>query len=604
MIAHLRIWADRLIGLSANLGALGLIVEVGVILVDVIGRSFGVPLYGSQDLISMSMVVLVFGAMALCDRQRGHIAVDLFEPRFPAALNRAIDILAALLGAVVFAFIAYAIIDSAKLSVMLNLSTNLLRLPKAWFQWGLAGFSIITALGMTLRAVELCLPGGRPPFNKGDGLMSAEALGFSGIVALLILLVLRVPVAFAMFLVGFLGIWALNGWNGAMGLLSSETFTLASSSELVVVPLFILMGNIASTTGMSRQLYNAAYAVIGHIRGGLASATLLGCGGFAALSGSSVASALTMGKVSLSEMDRYGYDPRLSTGVVAAGGTLGILIPPSTGFVIFAILTEQSIGRLFLAGVFPGLLLLAIFVITVSIICWFRPEAGPPGLRRSLSEKLTAVTGALPILLVIASTIGGIYGGLFSPVEAAGVGAAFVIIYGIVTRSLSLSAFWQAARASVVTTATVMLILIAAHMVNPFLALSHVPTYVGEALIALDIPVLGTLVLMLLVYLVLGCFLEGFAMLVLTLPIFFPVVLQMGIDPIWFGVLVVLTLEMGLISPPVGINVFIVKSVAPKVALADIFRGVLPFWLAMLVTLGILIAFPQISLLLPNTMFN
>ena len=434
--------------------------------------------------------------------------------------------------------------------------------------------------------------------------MSAEALGFSGIVALLILLVLRVPVAFAMFLVGFLGIWALNGWNGAMGLLSSETFTLASSSELVVVPLFILMGNVASTTGMSRQLYNAAYAVIGHIRGGLASATLLGCGGFAALSGSSVASALTMGKVSLSEMDRYGYDPRLSTGVVAAGGTLGILIPPSTGFVIFAILTEQSIGRLFLAGVFPGLLLLAIFVITVSIICWFRPEAGPPGLRRSLSEKLTAVTGALPILLVIASTIGGIYGGLFSPVEAAGVGAAFVIIYGIVTRSLSPSAFWQAARASVVTTATVMLILIAAHMVNPFLALSHVPTYVGEALIALDIPVLGTLVLMLLVYLVLGCFLEGFAMLVLTLPIFFPVVLQMGIDPIWFGVLVVLTVEMGLISPPVGINVFIVKSVAPKVALADIFRGVLPFWLAMLVTLGILIAFPQISLLLPNTMFN
>ena len=434
--------------------------------------------------------------------------------------------------------------------------------------------------------------------------MSAEALGFTGIVALLILLVLRVPVAFAMFLVGFLGIWALNGWNGAMGLLSSETFTLASSSELVVVPLFILMGNVASTTGMSRQLYNAAYAVIGHIRGGLASATLLGCGGFAALSGSSVASALTMGKVSLSEMDRYGYDPRLSTGVVAAGGTLGILIPPSTGFVIFAILTEQSIGRLFLAGVVPGLLLLAIFVITVSIICWFRPEAGPPGLRRSLSEKLTALTGALPILLVIASTIGGIYGGLFSPVEAAGVGAAFVIIYGIVTRSLSLPAFWQAARASVVTTATVMLILIAAHMVNPFLALSHVPTYVGEALIALDIPVLGTLVLMLLVYLVLGCFLVGFAMLVLTLPIFFPVVLQMGIDPIWFGVLVVLTLEMGLISPPVGINVFIVKSVAPKVALADIFRGVLPFWLAMLVTLGILIAFPQISLLLPNTMFN
>ncbi len=434
--------------------------------------------------------------------------------------------------------------------------------------------------------------------------MSIEAIGFVGIAALLVLLVLRIPVAFAMFLVGFIGIWLLNGWNAAMGLLSSETFTLASSPELVVVPLFILMGNVASATGMSRQLYNAAYAIIGHVRGGLASATVIGCGGFAALSGSSVASALTMGKVSLAEMERFDYDPRLSTGVVAAGGTLGILIPPSTGFVIFAILTEQSIGRLFLAGVFPGLLLLTLFVLTVTLICWVRPSAGPRGPRTSKSEKLVALTGALPILLVIVVTIGGIYGGLFSPVEAAGVGAALVILYGIATRRLSLAALWQAARSSVVTTATVMLILIAAHMINPFLALSQVPAYVGEALVSLQIPVLGTLALMLLMYLILGCFLEGFAMLVLTLPIFFPVVLQLGIDPIWFGVLVVLTLEMGLISPPVGINVFIVKSVAPKVPLGDIFRGVVPFWVAMLVTLGVLIAFPQISLFLPDTMFN
>lgn len=389
-----------------------------------------------------------------------------------------------------------------------------------------------------------------------------------------------------------------------MGLLSSETFTLASSPELVVVPLFILMGNVASATGMSRQLYNAAYAVIGHVRGGLASATVIGCGGFAALSGSSVASALTMGKVSLGEMDRFDYDPRLSTGVVAAGGTLGILIPPSTGFVIFAILTEQSIGRLFLAGVFPGLLLLSAFVLAVTLLCWFRPELGPPGPRTTSTEKLRALSGAFPILAVIVTTIGGIYGGFFSPVEAAGVGAAFVILYGALTRRLSAKDFWLSARSSVVTTATVMLILIAAHMVNPFLALSHVPSYVGGALVALDLPILGTLGLMLLMYLVLGCFLEGFAMLVLTLPIFFPVVLQLGIDPIWFGVLVVLTLEMGLISPPVGINVFIVKSVAPHVSLADIFRGVAPFWVAMLITLVILVAFPQISLFLPNTMFN
>lgn len=434
--------------------------------------------------------------------------------------------------------------------------------------------------------------------------MTSATIGTMGIAILLILLILRIPVAFAMFLVGFIGIWILNGWASAMGLLASESFTLASSPELIVVPLFILMGNVASATGMSRQLYDAAYSIVGQIRGGLASATVIGCGGFAALSGSSVASALTMGKVSLVEMDRFNYDKRLSTGVVAAGGTLGILIPPSTGFVIYAILTEQSIGRLFLAGVLPGLLLLTSFLMTIGIICWLRPEAGPKGPATTMQQKIRAVAAALPILLVILLTIGGIYGGLFSPVEAAGVGAGSVIVYGFATRTLPLKVLFLAAKDSVVTTATVMLILIAAHMINPFLALSHVPAAVGEALAALNLSVLGTLGLILLVYLVLGCFLEGFAMLVLTLPIFFPVVLQLGIDPIWFGVLVVLTLEMGLISPPLGINVFIVKSVAPKVALGEIFRGVIPFWIAMLVTLAILVAFPAISLILPDTMFG
>ncbi|GGB01386.1 TRAP transporter large permease [Allosediminivita pacifica] len=434
--------------------------------------------------------------------------------------------------------------------------------------------------------------------------MSASAIGLTGIVALLILLMLRIPVAFAMFLVGFLGIWQLNGWNAAMSLLSSETFTLASNPELVVVPLFILMGNVASHTGMSRQLYDAAYAAIGQVRGGLASATVIGCGGFAALSGSSVASALTMGKVSLAQMDRFNYNPRLSTGCVAAGGTLGILIPPSTGFVIYAILTEQSIGRLFLAGVLPGILLLTAFVTTITLICWLRPEYGPGGPSTTFAEKTQAMVRALPILLTIMLTIGGIYAGFFSPVEASGVGAGIAILYGVVTRRLDLKTFWNACQDSIVTTATVMLILIAAHLVNPFLALSHIPSAVGDFLNAMDLGVTGTLLVILAIYLVLGCFLEGFAMLVLTLPIFFPVILDLGIDPIWFGVLAVLTLEMGLISPPVGINVFIVKSVAPNVDLGEIFRGVLPFWTAMVVTLILLVAFPQISLFLPDTMIN
>ena len=434
--------------------------------------------------------------------------------------------------------------------------------------------------------------------------MSAASAGLLGIAVLFALLALRIPVAFAMFVVGFAGIWYLNGLNAATSLLASETFTLASSPELVVIPLFILMGNVASITGMSRRLYDAAYAVIGSVKGGLAAATVIGCGGFAALSGSSVASALTMGKVALKEMDRFGYDVRLSTGTVAAGGTLGILIPPSTGFVIYAILTEQSIGRLFLAGVFPGLLLLAMFVLAIVVLCQFRPGLGPAGPRTTGAEKLRALAGAGPIAFVIVLTIGGIYGGFFSPVEAAAVGAGAVILIGAAMRGIGLAQLWDATRDSVVTTATVMLILIAAHLINPFLALSQIPAQVGAMIEALGLPPMGVLALILAVYLVLGCFLEGFAMLVLTLPIFFPIITDLGIDPIWFGVLVVLSLEMGLISPPVGLNVFIVKSVAPDISLGQIFSGVTLFWVMMLVTLVILVAFPQISLYLPNTMMN
>ncbi|WP_370049909.1 MULTISPECIES: TRAP transporter large permease [Salipiger] len=432
--------------------------------------------------------------------------------------------------------------------------------------------------------------------------MSPVLIGSAGFVLLLVLLLLRIPVAFAMFTVGFVGIWILNGLQAATGLLASETFALASNSELIVVPLFILMGNVASVTGMSRRLYEAAYATIGQVRGGLAAATVIGCGGFAALSGSSVASALTMGRTALAEMDRFDYSPRLSTGVVAAGGTLGILIPPSTGFVIYAILTEQSIGRLFMAGVLPGILLLTLFLLTVLLLCALKPSLGPQGPATTLSEKGRAFLGAIPILVVILLTIGGIYTGVFSPTEAAGVGAALVIVIGAVSRTLDLRSFWQAARSSVVTTASVMLILMAAHLINPFIALSHLPAEVSRMLVAFDLGTYGTLILILAIYLVLGCFLEGLAMLVLTLPIFMPVILSLGIDPIWFGVLVVLTLEMGLISPPVGINVFIVKSVARDVPLSEIFWGVIPFWCAMLLTLGLLVALPQLSLWLPGMM--
>jgi tripartite ATP-independent transporter DctM subunit len=434
--------------------------------------------------------------------------------------------------------------------------------------------------------------------------VSPEIIGLTGILALLALLALRVPVAIAMFVVGLVGVAVLRSPTVALSMLASESFALASSAELLVIPLFILMGNVATESGMSRRLYDAAYSWIGAFRGGLASATVVGCAGFSALSGSSVASAMTMGRVSLGEMERFRYSPRLATGSVAAGGTLGILIPPSTGFVLYAILTQQSIGRLFLAGVIPGLILTGLFVLTIWVLTAIDPALGPRGPRTSLSQKLRALAGALPLVGLVLITIGGIYAGLFSPVEASAVGALLAILYGLATRGLSFAGLATALKDSVSTTATVMLILIGAHIIGPFLALSHIPTVVGNFLVGLDLGPHGVLLTILLCYLVLGCFLEGFAMLVLTMPIFFPVITSLGFDPIWFGVVVVLTLEMGLITPPVGVNVFIVKSVAPHVPIGEVFAGVAPFLVAMIAMVGLLILWPDLALFLPRSMIG
>ena len=430
--------------------------------------------------------------------------------------------------------------------------------------------------------------------------MTDLATGCLGIVILFALILLRIPVALSMFAVGFLGISYLSGANAALSLLASETFTLASKFELIVIPLFILMGNVASRAGMSATLYNAAFVLVGRLRGGLAISTLLGCGAFAALSGSSVASALTMGRVSLKEMERYNYAPRLSTASVAAGGTLGILIPPSTGFVLYALLTEQSIGRLFLAGLLPGLLLLLLFAVTVLIVTRRHPEMGPAGTLDTASRPCLTLFYAVPAGAIIIVTVGGLYAGLFSPTESAAVGSGLLIMLGLASRTLSLKDLWQCGMESALTTASLMLIVIAAHLINPFLALSHIPQYIGELLTNNSLPAIVVLMIVLLCYMGLGMFMDGLAMLVLTLPIFFPVVTALGYDPIWFGVMVMIVLEMGLLSPPVGMNVFIVHSVAPHVPQNEIFQGAVPFWGAMLVSLGLLTLFPNLATALPN----
>jgi tripartite ATP-independent transporter DctM subunit len=405
-----------------------------------------------------------------------------------------------------------------------------------------------------------------------------------------------------MALVGAVGIAALNSPEAALTILGSYPYSYAAVQALSVIPLFVLMGNFAVVSGMSGDLFAAAYTWIGHRRGGLASATVLACAGFAALSGSSVASAITMGRVALPEMRRYNYDPRLATGVVAAGGTLGILIPPSTVLVIYAILTEQSIGKLFLAGFLPGLLLTALFVITVVIVCACRPDFGPPGERRALPERIAALKRASAFFVVVIMTIGGMYAGVFTVTEAAAVGAGLTLAHAVWRRRLTGANLADSLLQTVRTTAMVFLILIGAHIFSPFLALSRIPVDLANALVALGLPSLAVLGVILVAYIVLGMFLEGFAILVLTVPIVFPIITALGYDPVWFGIFMVIVLEMGLISPPVGINVFVVKGVAEDVPMGRIFAGILPFWVAMIVCVAVLIAFPQVALVLPNSM--
>jgi tripartite ATP-independent transporter DctM subunit len=431
--------------------------------------------------------------------------------------------------------------------------------------------------------------------------MTDTGIGIAGIIALF---VLRMPVGLSMLAVGFLGTVAIRGWTHALPSLSSETFAIASFYQLVVIPMFVLMGNIAGASGMGRDLYNAAYAWVGHIRGGLASATIIACAFFASLCGSAAASAVTMGRVALPEMKRFKYDDALATGTVASGGTMGFIFPPSAGLVIYGLLTEQAIGRLFLAGVIPGIILTILFLITIQIVTWRRKEAGPAGPHASMAERRATLKQSIPILLVIVVTIGGMYVGLFTPIEASGFGACFTLLVALVRRKLS----WGVLKAIVLqtmrTSATIFLILMGAYVFIPFMTLSQLPEIVVGFLLGFDLGATGTLVIIIVTYLLLGTFMEDISMLILTLPVVMPVLKALGVDMIWFGVVAVLIIQMGILSPPVGLNVFIVKGIVPDVPMYTIFRGIWPFWYAMGLLIVLLMMFPQLALFLPNTMFR
>ncbi len=427
--------------------------------------------------------------------------------------------------------------------------------------------------------------------------METAAAGFA---VLFLLLVARIPVGIAMIAVGTLGFASVVSFDAALSILSISPFRTLTTEGFILVSLFILMGELATKSGLSAELFRAGNAWFGHFRGGLAMATIAASGGFAAICGSSVATAATMTKVALPEMRRYRYSDRLATGAIAAGGTLGILIPPSVVLAVYGILTEQDIGKLFMAGILPGLIAIVFYLAAVRFSVWRDPDAGPVAAPAGWRERFAALRGVWAIAAVFAGIIGGMFFGVFTPSEAAAIGVVLTLLIGILRRRLDAANIVRAVKTAIQLSASIFLILIGSYIFGFFLAVTQAPQGIAAAVAGLPLPPYGVLAIMLVLYLLLGCVLDTLAMLVLTVPITFPIAMNLGFDPIWFGIIIVMTIELGLITPPIGMNVFVIRSVAQDVSLATVFKGALPFVAVDILRLAVLAAFPALTLFLPD----
>ena len=423
-------------------------------------------------------------------------------------------------------------------------------------------------------------------------------------IALFALLFVGLPLTFALGLIGFFGFAWIIGINPAGAMSAQIAWDTVTSYSLSVLPLFVLMGNLVNHAGLSRELYAASNAMVGHRRGGLAMATILACGGFSAVSGSSLATAATMSSIALPSMRRYGYSDALSTGAVAAGGTLGILIPPSVIMVIYGSMTETSIGKLFIAGVIPGLLGILFYTLAVAFTAWRNPEAGPAGPRLAWRERMRAVGQVWATLALFVLVIGGIYLGVFTATEAAGIGAAGAFLIALQRGTLTISSLIGILAATARTTAMLMAVLVGALIFSNFVNVAGVPSTVVNLINGFGLSPMGVILILIVFYLILGCVFDSLAMILLTIPVFFPLVMGLGFDPVWFGILIVMVVEISLITPPIGMNIFVIRSVARDIPVTTIYRGVVPFVLVDVVRLLLIVLVPALVLFLPSQMTN
>ena len=432
--------------------------------------------------------------------------------------------------------------------------------------------------------------------------MSPPLIGVLGLIALFLLMAARMPVGVSFLLTGCVGTAVLSGWDVALAALARVPYTWASAYVFSCVPLFILMGMMFSKSGIAADLYRTAYCWLGRLPGGLILASIVGCGGFAAVSGSSTAGAAAMGTICYPEMRKYNYDKALAAGSIAAGGTLGIMIPPSLGFIVYGILTEQSIGKLFIAGIVPGILELGFFLAAVIIMVKMKPSLAPPAeFNITWKEKISSLVHVWPVLVIFVLILGGIYLGVFTPIEAGGIGAAASILLTVLMKRFSVKILVEACAETIHITAMIFLLFMGAMVFNGFMTLSNLPQAISELLSTVGSSQL-LVIIILAIFFPLGCFLDVTSMLILTMPLFLPGLMAAQVDLIWFGVLAVLSAEIALLTPPIGMNVFVVKGVVRDVSLEKVFKGVIPFLIADLVLLVLLYLVPQFSLMLPHLM--
>ncbi|MBA7524790.1 hypothetical protein ES705_16934 [subsurface metagenome] len=614
--------------LLRDIGGIILFILVIMTAIDVGGRYlFSKPLPATYELTQIMFCLIIFFGMSWLAIQKGHIKIDLFLRRLPLNIREILDFITGLLSLMICIIISWQAIEQAIILSHDNAKTFIWRIP-------LFPFEFLIALTMALFAIILLgniikslvnvvkkegflwlwlIPGSilslllimTPMFSRCLFFgIEGPAFGGVSIIIFLVLLFFGMPVGFALFLMAYIGMGYMVNVDVGLKLLAMTPYSISTTYVYSVMPLFIAMGLLSAVSGIARDLYESSYTWIGHQRGGLAMATVVACAFFAAICGDSMATAVTMGSISLPEMKKYNYKPSLAAGAVAAGGTIGILIPPSAGFIIYGLLTDQSIGKLFIAGILPGILMTILFVITIYVICKADPELGPRGKETSIIDKLNAFKGIWGMLVLFLFVLIGIYAGIFTPTEAGALGSFGVLVIILATKRFNWQKIISAFNNSVELTAMIFLLFIGAIAFTRFFSLTGVPRLLANFISGLDVSRLVIMLGVLLFYIIAGCFMNAMPVVIITLPILYPTIVALGYDPIWFGVIMVIMVQIGVITPPMGMNVFAISGVAKGVPLETIFKGIIPFWIAMMITVLILILFPQIATFLPNLMYG